>query len=207
MRSVIVLVSVAALVVLGSVCFMTRMQPVSHDGSPTFQMLLSEAIARLEGVPEQITAASVAEAHAEAAVEMTMFGYETCTHPGCLEFTFEETTPTCYVDDPTCDDKITCMRFYTCDSYFTCHGEETCDGCETCWNSTCDRPEMTCDCSETCDETDPDCTPYTFEGHYTCDGQLTCYVGQTCAGWPECGLNPSGTDRTTWGEIKMEFSE
>jgi hypothetical protein len=190
-------------VVLLATIFAGRPHTASHHTSPAFQALLDEAIARLEGVPQDITAATVGEAQAGPAQE-TMFGSLTCTRPECVSYTFDGAY-TCF-SEPTCDDKFTCERFYTCDSYYTCHGEVTCNGCWTCWYSTCDQPEMTCDGSwMTCDYANPDCIEWTYQGWYTCDGTFTCGVAMTCAGWPECGGGPSGTERTTWGRTKSLF--
>jgi len=204
MRKVIGLGLVVA-VILVSAIFLARNEPASHESSPAFQALLSEAIARLEGVPQQITATSVAEAKAGPAQE-TMYGQLTCTLPECVDYTYYGQY-TCE-GEPTCDDKWTCERFYTCDSYYTCHGEVTCNGCWTCWFSTCEDSMMTCDGSwNTCDFTSPDCFEWTYQGWYTCDGTWTCGVAMTCAGWPECGGGPSGTERTTWGKLKAVFRE
>lgn len=224
MRRVTVLASVAALATLGAIVLGAQTQPVSHQESPAFQALLNEAIARLEGVAEEITAVSVGVAHAgskEYTIDATCDGTATCDgapgcefatiygmytcdrdNPNCWELTYDPTVPTCDPGIATCDAAITCTRYYTCDSQFTCHGEETCDGNYTCWNSTCDEPLQTCDGSITCTGI-PDCDPYTFQGNYTCDGTSTCHT--TCEGWPDCG--PTGTERTTWGKIKMDFAE
>jgi len=215
MRVAIVLGSIVALAALGSFYFSARTSPAGHEGSPAFQALLEESIARLEGVTTQITSASVADAHAEVQQEtftggitcagaMTCFGYDTCTRPECWDWTYDPSAPTCEPGVVTCDAVITCTRFYTCDSQYTCHGESTCNGCYTCWFSTCDQPGATYDGTDTCY---PVCQEYTFQGNFTCDGTETCGWLQTCAGWPECGGNPSGTERTTWGQLKMEFSE
>ena len=203
MRKVIVAGCIVTACVLLSVYFVGRPDIDSHDTSPAFQALLDEAIARLEGVPMQITAASVPEAQA-GPLQETMYGELTCTRPECGDYTYDGAY-TCE-GEATCDDKYTCERFYTCDSYYTCHGEITCNGCYTCWWSTCEDSLMTCDGSfNTCDFSNPDCFEYTWQGGYTCDGTLTCGYAQTCAGWPECGGGPSATERTTWGRTKSLF--
>jgi len=247
MKRAIILSSLLAIAVLGSVYWTARVEPASHDGSPAFQALLDEAIARLEGATQEVTKATVGEAHAEAQQYTmsgatcdgtetcdgspgceyeTVYGQFTCDrdHPDCWELTYDPTVPTCDPGLVTCDASATCARFYTCDSQFTCHGEPTCDGSDTCWNSTCDEPLQTCDGSITCTG-GLECDPYTFQGNYTCDGTETCH--STCAGWPTCdggptcdgtdtcdntcdgwpGCGPTGTDRTTWGGVKKEFSE
>jgi hypothetical protein len=158
----------------------------------------------------------------------TMFGYDTCdrNNPDCWGLTYEPSMPTCEPGLVTCDAVSTCSRFYTCDSQYTCHGEATCDGYYTCWSSTCID-------AETCDGT-PDCCqpPYTFQGNFTCDGTPTCHLTCGNEGWPTCGTaglptcdgtdtcddtcdgwlgcfngGPSGSDRTTWGQLKKDFSE
>jgi hypothetical protein len=187
MRLAIALGCVAVLAVLG-MTYSVPTQTVSHQGSPAFQTLLGQAIARLEGAPQRITAASVGVGVANA-------------------------------DDATATvDEYTCEGFRTCDARETCNGSLTCDGEVTCWASTCDTAP-TCEC---------DCLQYTLQGCPTCDGTDTCMEG--CAGWPtyypdwptcageptcnftcpgyvSCSGGPSGTDRTTWGDLKMEFAE
>ncbi len=173
------------LAVAGSFFLAGRTDPVTHASSPAFQSLLSEAITRLEGVTEEITATSVGVAHA-ADKQPTVYGEPTCDRDDtqCWDLTYDPASPTCEASMATCDATETCSRFYTCDSQYTCHGEATCDGSATCWNSTCDEPQMTCDgSSPTCDAS---CTPYTMQGNYTCDGTPTCHM--TCAGWPNCGV-------------------
>lgn len=225
MRKAIVLGSAVALVALGAVFIGARTEPISHEGSPAFQALLSDAIARLENVVEDITAGSVGEAHAgrlEYTVDGTCDGSATCDgSPGCEyetvygqytcdrdvpdcwgTLTYDPTVPTCDAGLATCDDGVTCMRFYTCDSQFTCSSGATCDGSVTCWNSTCGDAQQTCDGSMTCTGP-PDCDVYTFQGNYTCDVSPTC--DDTCAGRPDCG--PIAAERTTWGQVKKEFSE
>jgi hypothetical protein len=194
---------VVAVVGLAGFHLAGRGDPISHEESPAFQALLNQAIARLEGVPEQITAVTVGEAQAAPAQE-TVYPGLTCDRAVCTEYTFDGAY-TCF-SEPTCDDKFTCERFYTCDSYYTCHGEVTCNGCWTCWFSTCEDSLMTCDGSwYTCDFANPDCFEWTYQGWFTCDGTWTCGVAMTCAGWPECGGSPSGTERTTWGRVKEVF--
>lgn len=203
MRRAIVAGCVVVAVVSLFAYFAGRSEVDAHDTSPAFQALLGEAIARLEGAPQKITSATVADAQAGPAQE-TMYPGLTCDRAVCTSYTFDGAY-TCF-SEPTCDDKFTCERFYTCDSYYTCHGEVTCNGCWTCWFSTCDDSLMTCDGSwYTCDFANPDCFEWTYQGWFTCDGSFTCGVAQTCAGWPECGGSPSGTERTTWGRTKSLF--
>lgn len=202
MRKAIVLGFVAVALALGGV-YLTARNSASHEDSPAFKALLDEAIARLDGVPQKITATTVADAQAQP--DPTMYGYMTCDRDNmdCLDLTYDPSVPTCTAADLTCDAFITCARFYTCDSQYTCHGEETCNGCYTCWFSTCDQPGTTYDGSTTCDV---NCTEYTFQGNYTCDGTPTCGYAQTCEGWPECG-GSSAVEKTTWGSLKADFPE
>jgi hypothetical protein len=204
MRKAIVLGCAAVALALGGIC-LTGGNSVSHDDSPAFQALLDEAIARLDGVPQEIVATTVADAQAQPNPDPTMYGYFTCDRDNtdCLDLTYDPSAPTCTAADLTCDAFITCARFYTCDSQYTCHGEETCNGCYTCWFSTCDAPGATYDGIVTCDA---NCPEYTFQGNYTCDSTPTCGFGQTCDGWPECG-GSSAVERTTWGSLKADFSE
>ena len=207
MRKAIVLGCVAIALAFGGVYLSGRTGAVSHDGSPAFQALLDEAIARLDGVPQEIIATTVADAQAAPPnPEPTMYGYFTCDRDNtdCIELTYDASSPTCVAGEVTCDAAVTCSRFYTCDSQYTCHGEETCNGCYTCWYSTCDRPGATYDGTETCGTAN--CIEYTFQGNYTCDGTLTCGYAQTCDGWPECGGGPSAVEQTTWGNLKSIFS-
>jgi hypothetical protein len=185
MRKVIVLGSVAAVAVLALMYFTAGTQPVTHDCSPAFQTMLSQSIARLEGVQRQVTAATVGEARAANRLQTV--------------------------------DEYTCSGFRTCDAIATCDGNETCDGEITCIYSTCLG-------APTCEVT---CGQYTTQGGETCDGSATCMEG--CAGWPtyfpmetceggatceltchgfvSCSGCPTGTERTTWGRIKAEFSQ
>ena len=207
MRKVIVLGCLAVALALAGTYLTGRTGFESHNDSPAFQALLSEAIARLDVVPQEITAITVGQAQAEPAQpDETMYGYQTCDsdHTECFDYTYDPSQPTCDPGIVTCDAQITCSRFYTCDSQYTCHGEETCDGHFTCWFSTCEAPGATYDGSPTCY---PVCDEYTFQGNYTCDGTETCGWLQTCDGWPECGGNPSGTETTTWGRLKASFAE
>jgi hypothetical protein len=208
MRKVIVLGCVVVALALAGTYLTGRTGFESHSDSPAFQALLGEAIARLDGVPQEITAITVGEAQAEPAQpDVTMYTYPTCDRDDteCFDYTYDPSQPTCDPGIFTCDVGVTCSRFYTCDSQYTCHGEETCDGCWTCWYSTCDAPAATYDGSVTC--TYPPCVEYTFQGNYTCDGTITCEWQATCAGWPECGGNPSPTNATTWGRLKASFAE
>jgi hypothetical protein len=208
MRKVIVLGCVAVALALAGTYLTGRTGFESHSDSPAFQALLGEAIARLDGVPQEITAITVGEAQAEPAQpDVTMYTYPTCDRDdtNCFDYTYDPSQPTCDPGIFTCDTGVTCSRFYTCDSQYTCHGEVTCDGCWTCWFSTCDAPAATYDGSATC--TYPPCVEYTFQGNYTCDGTITCEWQATCAGWPECGGNPSPTNATTWGKLKSSFAE
>jgi len=207
MKKAIVLGSVAVALVLGGVYLAHRTEAVSHEESPAFQALLSEAIARLDGVPQEITAVAVADAQAgPQQPDPTMYGYETCDrdNPDCFDLTYNQSAPTCDPGIFTCDANITCSRFYTCDSQYTCHGEATCNGCWTCWFSGCDAPGATYDGTVTCDA---NCPEYTFQGNFTCDQTETCGFGQTCKGWPECGGGPSAVESTTWGQIKADFAQ
>jgi hypothetical protein len=189
MKKVIVLASVLALAVLGSIYIPDRTAPVSSEDSPAFRTLLGQAIARLEGAPQKITAASVGAGVAHAG----------------------DRTPTV--------DEYTCSGFRTCDFIFTCDGTYTCDGEETCWASTCvQAPTCECGCEqytleggETCDGTDT-CTegcpgwPTYFPGWPTCTGEATCAF--TCPGYVSCsGGGATQCERTTWGQLKEEFSE
>jgi len=159
------------------------------------------------------------------APQETCYGGVTCDRDSadCWGLTYDVGAPTCDTAVPTCDATETCARFYTCDAQSTCHGEETCDGLFTCWSSTCDGAGLTCDGTPDC------CRPaYTFQGNYTCDGTETCQMTcgswptcdgsttceggdtchDTCTGWPACYQGQaSGTDRTTWGRVKMVFEE
>jgi hypothetical protein len=188
MRKAIVLAVIVAVAVLGSICVPEK-TPVSNDVSPAFRTLLGEAIARLEGAPQRITAASIGAGMAEAG----------------------ESTPTV--------DEYTCGGFRTCDAIPTCDGNPTCDGETTCWASTCTANETcqqcceqytlqggpTCDGSSTCTE---GCAgwPTYFPGWPTCTGEPTCAF--TCPGYVSCsGGGPSHTERTTWGQLKRGFSE
>jgi hypothetical protein len=130
MRKVIVLGSVVALVALSTSYLASRTEPVSHENSPAFQALLTEAVAGLEGVPTQISATSVAEARAEGQLATTEYrcGYTAAgnTHDG---------TPTC-TGQYTCDDSETCFA----------------DGW-TCYNSTCSDFAQTCDGTFGCYQT------------------------------------------------------
>ena len=204
MRKVIVLGCVTIALALGGIYLSGRTGSVSHDGSPAFQALLDEAIARLDGIPQEITAITVADAYAQP--DPTMYGAFTCDRDNtdCWDYTYDETAPTCEPGIVTCDAAVTCSRFYTCDSQYTCHGEETCNGCNTCWFSGCTAPGATYDGTVTCDA---NCPEYTFQGNFTCDGSMTCGYAQTCDGWPECGGGPSSVDETTWGQIKANFAE
>ena len=207
MRKVIVLGCVAVVLALGAVYLTGRTGSAAHDDSPAFQALLDEAIARLDGVPQEIKAVTVADAKAgPAQPDVTMYGYMTCDRDQteCFDYTYNQSEPTCDPGIVTCDAQITCSRFYTCDSQYTCHGEETCNGCYTCWFSTCEAPGATYDGSPTCY---PVCDEYTFQGNYTCDGTTTCMWQQTCDGWPECGGNPSANEKTTWGILKAIFGD
>jgi hypothetical protein len=158
----------------------------------------------------------------------TVYGSDTCDRdrPDCWDLTYDPAMPTCEAGLVTCDATETCSRFYTCDSQYTCHGEETCNGTFTCWSSTCAD-------AQTCDGTAQCCNPaYTFQGNYTCDDSPTCHTTCGAEGWPTCsavGLptcdgnetchntcdgwlgcvngQPSGSDRTTWGGMKKQFSE
>ncbi|MCK4548435.1 MAG: hypothetical protein KAW17_13450 [Candidatus Eisenbacteria sp.] len=192
MRKAVVLTSAITLAIVGYACFTGGSQPDNHAGSPAFTALLSEAIARLEGITQEMAATTVGEAQA-ANKQPTMYGEPTCDRDQteCWELTYDAGSPTCEAGMATCDATETCSRFYTCDSQYTCHGEATCNGTLTCWNSTCDEPEMTCDETPTCDAA---CIPYTMQGNYTCDGTPTCH--NTCMGWPGCGAEtmfPSAT--------------
>jgi hypothetical protein len=208
MKRAIVLGSVAAALVLGGAYLAGRTSSVAHEGSPAFQALLSEAIARLDGVQQEVVATTVGEAQAAAKQpDPTMYGFPTCDRDNtdCIELTYDVSEPTCEAGMITCDAAVTCSRFYTCDSQYTCHGEETCNGCFTCWYSTCENPGATFDASPTC--TGAGCIEYTFQGTYTCDGTETCGKGQTCDGWPECGGGPSAVETTTWGSLKATYAE
>ncbi len=208
MKKVIVVGCIAVVLALGSVYLTGRTNTATQDDSPAFRALLDEAIARLDGVPEQITATTVADAQASPQQpDPTMYGYETCERDNtdCIDLTYDPSAPTCEPGLVTCDASVTCSRFYTCDSQYTCHGEETCNGCFTCWFSTCENPGATFDGSPTC--VGAGCMEYTFQGNYTCDGTDTCTKGQTCDGWPECGGGLSAVEKTTWGSLKATYSE
>lgn len=199
MRRVMALTFVLAVAALGAVFLNGRTEPVSHKGSPAFQALLTEAIARLEGVTERATVVTVGMAHAGDRPPVdTMYGTPTCDRDdtNCWDLTYDPTSPTCCASDLTCDASVTCARFYTCDSQYTCHGEETCDGTWTCWFSGCDVTGMTYDGSVTCDFAGKSCVEYTYQGNFTCDGTATCH--QTCRGWPECGME------TVYGQITCD---
>jgi ferredoxin len=193
MRRVIVLGSIASIVVLSVVYLAGQRQATSTEDSPAFQALLSQAIARLESTPQQITAATVAEARAE--------------------------DPLATVDAYTCSGFRTCDYIVTCDGTATCDGEVTCwwstfwDGsCPTCNGvvpDCCEDPYtmqggVTCDGEATCKE---GCAGWpTYFPMTTCDGSATCAL--TCPDFVSCNAaGPSATERTTWGRVKAEFAE
>ena len=186
MRKVIVFSCIAAVVALGAFYLKASDGPVSRGDSPAFQELLSQAIARLDGVAEQVTAVSVSEARADGQQQPTVDEYT------CIGFR-------------TCDAIATCDGAVTCDGVETCWAS-TCQGAPTC-ESTCAQytteGEETCDGSGTCEEACPGWPTY-FAGWPTCTGEETCAI--TCIGFVSCsGCSP--TECTTWGQIKAEFGK
>jgi hypothetical protein len=177
------------IVIAGAVCMhlVGRAERPAHQASPAFKAMLSQAVDKLEGVPQQITATTVPEAQAEPQVptvdEYTCSGFRTC-----------DALPTCDGSAHTCDGEITC-------DYSTCTGSLTC--VETCFNITIEGGE-TCDGSTTCAE---GCAGWpTYDGfNPTCVGGPTCEI--TCPGFVACSGCPSATERTTWGEVKVRFTD
>lgn len=184
MRKVIVLTTVAAIAVLGTIYFGARTEPVTSEDSPAFQALLNTAIARLEGAAEQVTAVSVSDVRAEAMQTIAEFT--------CIGFR-------------TCDAIVTCDGSYTCDGEETCWAS-TCTAAPTC-ECGCEQYTLeggeTCDGMETCMEGCPGWPTY-FPGWPTCTGEVTCAF--TCPGFVSCSGGPSAVESTTWGLIKTEFT-
>ena len=185
MRKAIAVGTIAAVAVVGLVYLTTRTEPVVADGSPAFQALLIEAIARLEGVSEQLTTASVPEARADAMQT---------------------------IDEYTCSGFRTCDAIATCDGSATCDGEETC-WFSTCVSApTCECPceqytlegGETCDGTSTCQAGCPGWPTY-FAGWPTCTGEATCVF--TCPGFVSCAGGASGVESTTWGQIKTQYCD
>jgi hypothetical protein len=186
MRKVIVLTSIAAVAVLGTMYFGARTEAVKAEDSPAFQTLLTEAIARLEGAAEQVTAISVPDARADAMQTVSEY---------------------------TCSGFRTCDAIPTCDGSYTCNGEETC-WASTCTDAAtcecgCEQYTLeggeTCDGTATCAEGCPGWPTY-FAGWPTCMGEPTCAL--TCPGYVSCaGGGASGVESTTWGQIKTEFTQ
>jgi hypothetical protein len=186
MRKAIVLGSVVALLALGTVYLTGRTDSAPAGDSPAFEALLSQAVSRLEGVPQRITSAAVPEAQADVPTvdEYTCAGFRTC-----------DAIPTCD-GTPTCDGEETCWSS-------TCVTGPTCD-CDQCEKYTIEGGQ-TCDGTSTCEE---GCAgwPTYFPGWPTCTGGPTCEF--TCPGYVSCaGGGPSATERTTWGGVKAEFAE
>lgn len=185
MRKAIVLGSVAALAATGFIMLAAGNELTSHERSPAFEALLREAIARLEGVPQQMTAVTVGEARAEGQLqtvdEYTCSGFRTC-----------DAIATCD-GNPTCDGEITCM-------FSTCLGAATCE--HTCGQYTTGGSE-TCNASATCEEGCPGWP--TYFPMETCEGGATCEI--TCPGYVSCSGCPTGVKQTTWGQMKAQFSQ
>ena len=189
MRKAIVfalLVVVAAVVYLN---FIDDADRSAHDASPAFQVMLDQAVDRLEGVPERITATAVAEAQAEplATAEYTCSDFRTCDAIATCDGSVQ----------PTCDGEITC-------DYSTCEGALTC-------TNTCEQYTIgegpTCDGSATCAEGPCPGWP-TYDGfNPTCVGGPTCEPEGTCLGFVSCSGCGTATERTTWGEIKAKFGK
>ena len=183
MRKVIVLGSLIGVVVLASVLLNAPPEKAAHGGSPAFESLLGEAIARLEGFSERVSAASVPATHAGVQAptvdEYTCSGFHTC-----------RALPTCD-GNATCDGEITCWSS-------TCLAAPTCE--TTCELYTRDQSE-TCDGGATCAEGCPGWPTY-HELTETCLGGPTCEV--TCTGFITCS-GCVAIERTTWGAIKADF--
>ena len=115
MRKAIVIGSIVALAVIAAAHLTGRTALVPHGSSPAFEALLTEAIARLEGATQEITATTVGEAHASGkqfetmAGEPTCYGSPTCDRdqPECWDLTYSG-EPTCYAAEATCDATDTC---------------------------------------------------------------------------------------------------
>ena len=186
MRKAIVSCCIVALAALGALYVTVPSEPGGNGDSPAFQALLDDAITRLDGVAEQVTAVSAPEALAEGQ------------------------QPT--VDDYTCAGFRTCDAIATCDGNPTCEGEITCwastclqaPTCEsTCGQYTTEPGVPTCVGGPTCEEACPGWPTY-HELTETCQGGPTCEA--TCVGFVTCSGCVS-TDRTTWGSIKAELGK
>ena len=185
MRRVLIIGSLFAVAVLVSISLNAPSEPASTSGSPAFQSLLGQAIARMNAVPERVAEVSVSATHAgpRAATvdEYTCSGFHTC-----------DAMATCD-GNPTCDGEITCW----CS---TCMSAPTCE--ETCELYTRDQSE-TCSGSPTCAEGCPGWP--TYHGLTpTCVGGPTCEL--TCTGFITCS-GCVAIERTTWGFIKAEFAD
>jgi hypothetical protein len=184
MKKAIAVASIAAVVALGAVYMGARTEAVKAGDSPAFQALLNEAIARLEGAAEQVTAISASDVRADAmqtVSEYTCQGFRTCDAIATCDGT------------PTCDGEETCWAS-------TCAAAPTCEcGCE---QYTLEGGE-TCDGTSTCEE---GCAgwPTYFAGWPTCMGEPTC--AYTCPGYVSCSGGFSAVESTTWGKIKVGFS-
>ena len=186
MRKWIVLGTVALAAVIAGQYATGSHTPVTHQGSPAFQALLDDAIARLEGAAEQVTAISVTDARADA---MQTMGIYTC------------------VDFRTCDAIATCDGSHTCDGEETCWAS-TCADVPTC-ECGCEQYTLeggfTCDGTATCHEDCPGWPTY-LPTWPTCEGGHTCVF--TCPPFVSCsGGGASGVESTTWGQVKTDFSQ
>jgi hypothetical protein len=186
MRKAIVFGCIVAVAALGLLLLRAPSEPGGSGDSPAFQALLDDAIIRLDGVAQQVTAVSAPEALADpqqpTVDEYTCVGFRTC-----------DAIATCD-GNPTCDGEITCWAS-------TCAQAPTCEA--TCGQYTTEPGVPTCEGEATCEE---GCAGWpTYHGMTeTCQGGPTCEY--TCSGYVTCSGCVS-TDRTTWGSIKAEFSK
>jgi len=186
MRKAIIIAS-ALTVVFFALVHLNAPQEIAPIESPAFKSMLGQAIDRLEGITEQVSAVSVpatqAAPQAPTIDEYTCTGFRTC-----------DALPTCD-GNVTCDGEITCWAS-------TCLASPTCD--TTCEQYTTDGAS-TCDGSATCEEACAGWPTY-FVGTETCAGGPTCEI--TCPGFVTCsGCAPNAIERTTWGAIKAEFTD
>ncbi len=186
MRKAIVLGCIAAVAALGALYVMVPSEPGGNGDSPAFQALLGQAVDRLDGVAQQVTAVSAPEVLADPQVptvdEYTCAGFRTC-----------DAIPTCD-GTTTCEGEITCWAS-------TCLANDTCQ--ETCDQYTTEPGAASCDGSATCTEGCPGWPTY-HGAIQTCEGGPTCEL--TCIGYVTCSGCVS-TERTTWGSIKAGFTE
>ena len=184
MRRAVALGSLITVTVLVLIGLHAPPEPAATGDSPAFETLLSQAIARLDGISQQVAATSIAATHAGPQVptvdEYTCSGFRTC-----------DALPTCD-GNQTCDGEITCWNS-TCLSAPTC--QPTCEQYTTDGSSSCNG-------SSTCAEGCAGWPTYHAQTETCLDG-ATCEL--TCTGYVTCSGCPNAIERTTWGAIKAGF--